>query len=78
VAVASAGPYANLHIAPDRQPRKHRITQFFTGRMPSLLPNQQLQSTEGKQLLKLLKQITTAVFSMMSSIFNSAGVYSVS
>jgi len=25
----------------------YHTTQFFTGRMPSLLPNQQRQSTEG-------------------------------
>jgi len=51
VAVASAGPYASLHFAPDRQPRQHPITQhsFFTGRMPFLPPNQQRQSTEGIQ-----------------------------
>jgi len=30
-----------------RQPRQHPTTQFFTGRMPFLLPNQQHQSTEG-------------------------------
>ena len=47
VAVASAGPYASLHLAPDRQPRQHPTTQFFAGRMPFLLPNQQRQSTEG-------------------------------
>jgi len=47
VAVASAGPYASLHLAPDRQPRQHPTTRFFTGRMPFLLPNQQRQSTEG-------------------------------
>ena len=29
------------------QPHKHPTTQFFTGRMPFLLPNQQRQSTEG-------------------------------
>jgi len=29
-----------------RQPRQHPTTQFFTGRMPFLLPNQQRQSTE--------------------------------
>jgi len=28
----------------------NKPTQFFTGRMPFLLPNQQCQSTEGKQL----------------------------
>jgi len=48
VAVASAGPYASLHLAPDRYPRQHPTTQFFTGQMPFLLPNQQRQSTEGK------------------------------
>jgi len=50
VAVASAKPYANLHLAPDRQPRQHPTTQYHsvsTGRMPFLPPNQQRQSTEG-------------------------------
>jgi len=46
VAVASAGPYASLHLAPERQPRQHPTTQFFTGRMPFLLPNQQRQNAE--------------------------------
>jgi len=30
-----------------RRPRQHPTTQFFTGRMPFLPPNQQRQSTEG-------------------------------
>jgi len=30
-----------------RQPRQHPTTQFFTGRMPFLPPNQQRQSSEG-------------------------------
>jgi len=47
VAVASAGQYASLHLAPDRQPHQHPNSQFFTGRMPFLPPNQQRQSTEG-------------------------------
>jgi len=48
VAVASAGPYANhLHLAPDRQPCPHLITQFITCRMLFLTPNQQCQRTEG-------------------------------
>jgi len=29
-----------------RQPRQHPTTQFFTGGMPFLTPNQQRQSTE--------------------------------
>jgi len=51
VAVASAGPYASLHLAPDRQPQQHSTTLFFTGRMPFLPPNQQCQSTEGLTVL---------------------------
>ena len=33
-----------------RQPRQHPTTQFFTGWMPFLTPNQQRQSTEGKYI----------------------------
>jgi len=50
VAVASAGPYASLHLAPDRQPRQHPTNQLFTGRMPFLPTNQQRQSTESTSL----------------------------
>jgi len=48
VAVASAGPYASLYCVPDRLPPA--TTQFFTGRMPFLPPNQQRQSTEGSKV----------------------------
>ena len=47
VVVASAGTYASLHLAPDRQPHQHPTTLFFTGGMSFLLPNQHRQSTEG-------------------------------
>ena len=56
VAVASAGPYESLHLAPDRQP--HTSTPpvlFFTSRMPFLPPNQQGQSTEGIALARRMK-----------------------
>jgi len=46
VAVASAGPYASLHLAPDNHASTPSLS-FFTGRMPFLPPNQQRQSTEG-------------------------------
>jgi len=47
VAVASAKPYASLHLAPRQitMPAPH-YSVFFTGRMPFLSPNQQRQSTE--------------------------------
>ena len=36
VAVTSTGPYASLHLAPDRQPCQHPTTQFFY--RPDALP----------------------------------------
>jgi len=57
VAVSSAVPYANLkHLTPDRQTRRHLITQFIIGRMLFLRQNQQCQSTEGKTVIKI-KQV---------------------
>jgi len=47
VAVASAGPYASVHLAPDKYHSSTPPLSFFTGRMPFLPPNQQCQSTEG-------------------------------
>jgi len=35
VAVASAGPYASLHLAPDRYPYQHPTTQFLQTGCPS-------------------------------------------
>ena len=43
-----------------RQPRQHPTTQFFTGRMPFLPPNQQRQSTEGKTYMIHMHYITLA------------------
>ena len=37
----------DMHFAPDRQSHQHLITQYFTGRVLFLMPNQQCQSTEG-------------------------------
>jgi len=70
VAVASAGPYANLHLAPDRQPRQHPTTQFFTGWMPFLPPNQQRQSTESNDIQQnliaiQLRYLTVLYFSVI-------------
>jgi len=48
--VASAGPYASLHLAPDRYHTSTPPLSFFTGRMPFLPPNQQRQSTEGRSV----------------------------
>jgi len=40
VAVASAGPYASLHLAPYRQPRQHPTPQFLQAGCPSCVKAQ--------------------------------------
>jgi len=53
VAVASAGPYANMHLTPDRKPYQHPTTQvFLQAGCPSCHPTNSVkalkaQSTEG-------------------------------
>jgi len=54
--VASAGLYASLHLAPGRKPRQQSTAQFFTGRMPFLPHNQQRQSIEGIDNIKLTQK----------------------
>jgi len=44
VAVASAGPYASLHLDPDRQPRQHPTTQVFY--RPDALPAAQPKASK--------------------------------
>jgi len=46
----AAGPYASLHLAPDRQPLQHPTTQCFAGSVPFLPPNQQHQRTDGSDI----------------------------
>ena len=59
MAVASAGPYASLHLAD-----QHASTppfSFFSGRMPFRLPNQQRQSTEGTTLKNVSSHLNEGV-----------------
>jgi len=43
VAVASAGPYASLHLASETMPATRHLV-FFTGRMPSCHPNNSVKA----------------------------------
>jgi len=47
VAVASAGWYASLHIAPDRQPCQHRTTQYLQAGCCSRRPNNSVDNGHG-------------------------------
>ena len=55
VAVASAGPYASLHLAPDRQPHQRPTTQFLQAGCPSCRP------TNSVKALKAITIVDTGV-----------------
>jgi len=42
--VASAGPYASLHLVPDRQPHQHRPLSFLQARCPSCRPTNSVKA----------------------------------
>jgi len=49
----------HMHVCISLQTDNHASTpplEFFTGRMPFLLPNQQRQSTEGKTMYTIYKK----------------------
>jgi len=50
VAVASAGPYASLHFAPDRQPRQHPTTLFLQAGCPSCRPTNSIKALKALAL----------------------------
>jgi len=49
VAVASAGPYASLHFAPDRQPHQHPTTLFLEAGCPSCRPTNSVKALKANQ-----------------------------
>ena len=49
--------WAICKFTPDRQLCQHPTTQFFTGRMPLLPPNQQRQSAEGSEKWSSVKAL---------------------
>jgi len=54
--------WATCKSAPHpRKPRQHPTTQFFTGRMAFLTPNQQRQSTEGKNAPSIMQKYCSTV-----------------
>ena len=44
MAVESAGPYASLHLAPDRYPLQHPTTQFLQAGCPSCRPTNSVKA----------------------------------
>ena len=61
VAVASAGPYANLHLDPDTQPRQHPTTQFLQARCPSCCPTNSIKALKANSQNLILGKKTWMV-----------------
>jgi len=57
VAVASAGPYASLHLAPDRQPRQHPTTRFLQAGCPSCRPTNNVKALKAHLTANLYKYL---------------------
>jgi len=52
MAVASAGPYANcLHLAPDRYPHQHLVTQFLQTRCSSWCPTNSVKALKAIRIV---------------------------
>jgi len=57
VAVASAGPYASLHLAPDRQPRQYYTTQsFLQAGCPSCRPTDSVKALKANLTIDVKKR----------------------
>ena len=48
MAVASAGPYASLHLAPDRQPHQHPPLCFLQAGCPSCRPTNSVKALKAR------------------------------
>jgi len=77
VAVTSAGPFASLHLAPDRLPRQHPTSQCFTGQMPFLPCNQQHQSTEGVKIITVIITCSSQNYACVRAYICQVGTSSV-
>ena len=49
MAVASTGPHASLHLAPDRQPRQHPTTRFLQAGCPSCRPTNSVKALKAQR-----------------------------
>ena len=56
MAVASAGPYASLHLAPDRQPRQHPTTRFLQAGCPSCRPTNSVKALKAQNLIEFYRK----------------------
>ena len=64
MAVASAGPYASLHLAPDRQPHQHpssRPPVFLQAGCPSCRPTNSVRALKARLLCADIEKILRSI-----------------
>jgi len=71
MAVASAGPHANLHLTPDIWPYQYPTTQFLQARCPSCWPTNSVKTlkTTTIKTVKISKKATTEYTCVVYLIF---------
>jgi len=62
LAVASAGQYKSLHLAPDRQPHQHPITLFLQARCPSCRPTNSVKALKATEPHNIPGTLPTSEF----------------
>ena len=62
MAVASAGPYASLHLAPDRQPHQHPTTLFLQAGCPSCRPTNSVKALKAQLNIATDKLVIVHMF----------------
>jgi len=65
--MASAGPYASPHLAPDRQPRQHPTTQFLQAGCPSCRPTNSAKTLKARPQYKEYQQEALAAIALRQS-----------
>ena len=63
MAVASAGPYASLHLAPDRQSHQHPTTLFLQAGCPSCRPTNSVEALKAVNTLDTSSNICDIITS---------------
>ena len=62
LAVASAGQYKSLHLAPDRQPHQHPTTLFLQARCPSCRPTNSIKALKATEPHNIPGTLPTSEF----------------
>jgi len=75
VVVASAGPYASLHLVSDRWPCQHPTTQFLQAGCPSCRPTNSVKALKAKNSQMTLTSLSVCCINIRIDILSTTRVY---